>query len=67
MIKKYQFGAAVSLDIQNAFNSMPQAHIMNMLENAKLVVYLYSIIWDWMVLAQIASSTIRKAMTYVVP
>ncbi len=34
-IKKHQFGVAVSLDTQNAFNSMPWTCIMDALNNAK--------------------------------
>ncbi len=46
-IKERQFGAAVSLDIQNAFNSMPWMRILEMLANAKVLVYLRNIIWDY--------------------
>ncbi len=63
-IKKRPFGAVVSLDIQNAFNLVLWTRIMQGLENAKMLVYLLSIIWDYfqdqMVLVQTASNMIRK-------
>ncbi len=46
-IKERQFGAAVSLDIQNAFNSMPWMRILEALANAKVPVYLRNIIRDY--------------------
>ncbi len=46
-IKERQFGAAVSLDIQNAFNSMPWMRILEPLANAKVPVYLLNIIRDY--------------------
>ncbi len=46
-IKKRQFGAAVSLDIQNALNSMPWMRILEALTNAKVPVYLRNISWDY--------------------
>ncbi len=55
---------AVSLDIQNVFNSMPWSCIMDAQENGKVLVYLCSIIQDyfrdWVVAVQTASSMIRK-------
>ncbi len=67
-IKKRQFGAAISLDIQNAFKSVPWTRIMDALVNAKVSVYIRRIIsdyfQDWMVLPQTASSIIKKEMTY---
>ncbi len=66
-IKKCQFSTAVILDIQNAINSMPLMHIMVMIENKKVSVYLHSIIQDYVVLAQTASAMIRKEMTCDVP
>ncbi len=66
-IKKCQFGAAVSLDMQNAFSSMLWAHIIEALVNAKVSIYLHSIIQndfqDPVVLAQTASGMIRNKMT----
>ncbi len=63
-IKKSHFGTAVNFDIQNAFNSMPRMHIMDVLQNAKVPVNLHSIIQDYfqdpVVLAQTAWSMIRK-------
>ncbi len=52
-IKKCQFGAAVSLDSQNKFNSMPWMRILN----AKVPVYLLGITWDYA-----ASGVVRKEM-----
>ncbi len=70
-IKKHLFHSAISLDIQNAFNLMRWACIMEVLENAKLPVYLHNIIWiyfwNWLVLAQTASGMKRKVMTCSVP
>ncbi len=43
-IKERQFGAAVSLNIHNAFNSMPWMRILEALVNAKVPVYLCNII-----------------------
>ncbi len=36
VIKKHQFDAAVSLNIYNAFNSVPWTRFMEALENAKV-------------------------------
>ncbi len=47
VIKKHQFGTAISLDIHNAFNSIPWMCVMDTLENAKVPVYLCSIILDY--------------------
>ncbi len=70
-IKKRQFGTAVSLDIQNTFNSMLRARITDVLENTKVPVDLYSIIQNYLqnqvVLAQTAVGMIRKEMTCGVP
>ncbi len=61
-IKERQFGAAVSLDIQNTFKSMPWMRILEALANAKVLVYLRNIIWDyfwdWVVFVQTASGTV---------
>ncbi len=55
VIRKPPFDAAVSCDIQNAFNLMSWMQIMDKLENSKGPVYLRSIIGDyfqnWVVLA----------------
>ncbi len=65
-IKKHQFGVAVSLNIQNAFNSMPWTHILEALVNAKVPVYLDNITWDYfwdqVVLAQTALGMVKKEM-----
>ncbi len=70
-IKERQFGAAISLDIQNAFNSMPWMRILEALANAKVPVYLRNIIrvyfWDRMVFAQMALGIVQKEMTCGVP
>ncbi len=70
-IKKCQFGAAVSLDTQNAINSMPWMSILEVLANTKVLVYLHNIIWDyfwdWVVFMQTASSIVQKEMTCGVP
>ncbi len=70
-IKERQFGTAISLDIQNAFNSMLWMRILEALANAKVLVYLRNIIRDYfrdrVVFAQMASGTIRKEMTCGVP
>ncbi len=62
---------AVSLDIQNAFNSMPWTRILETLVNAKVPVYHPNIIrdyfWDWVVFSPTASGMVRKEMTYGVP
>ncbi len=66
-MKKHQFSAAVNLDIQNAFNSMPWMHILEALVNAQVPVYLRNIIKDyfrdWVVFVQTASGVVRKEMT----
>ncbi len=46
-IKKGQFGAAVYLDIQNAFNSMLWTHILEVLTKTKVPVYLRNIIRNY--------------------
>ncbi len=70
-IQKRQFGAAVSLDIQNAFNLMPWMFILEVLMNTKVPVYLHNIIQDyfrdWVVFAQTASGMVRKEITCRVP
>ncbi len=66
-IIKRQFGAAIGLDIQNAFNSMPWTRIQEALVNAKVPVYLGNIIRDWVVFVQTASGMVRKEMTCGVP
>ncbi len=70
-IKERQFGTAVSLDIQNAFNSKPWTRILEALVNAKVPVYLHNIIQDYLqdrvVFAQTASDMVRKEMTCGIP
>ncbi len=63
-IKEHQFGAAISLDIQNAFNSMLWMRILEALANTEVPVYLRNIIRDYfqdlVVFAQTASGMVRK-------
>ncbi len=63
-IQKRQFGTVVRLDIYNTFNSMPCMHILAMLLNAKVPVYLRNIIREyfqgWMVFVQTASGMVKK-------
>ncbi len=70
-IKKCQFGAAVSLDIQSIFNLMLWMRILRALVNAKVPVYLCNMIRDyfreWMVFAPTALGMVRKEMTCGVP
>ncbi len=70
-IKKRQFGAAVSLNIQNAFNLMPWTRILEALVNAKVPVYLHNITRDYfrdqVVFAQTTSDMVRKEMICGVP
>ncbi len=70
-IKKRQFHATVSLDIQNAFGSMLWTRILEAIVNAKAQVYLHNIIWDYfrdqVVFAQTALGSVRKEMTCNVP
>ncbi len=44
VIKKHQFGTAVSLNIQNAFNQMLWTRILEVLVHAKVLVYFRNII-----------------------
>ncbi len=61
-IKERQFGTAISLDIQNAFNSMLWMRILEALANAKVPVHSRNIIRDyfrdWVVFVQTASGTV---------
>ncbi len=70
-IKERQFGTAISLGIQSAFNSMPWMRILEALANTKVPVYLRNIICDYfrdpVVFAQTASGTVRKEITCRVP
>ncbi len=63
-MKKHQFGAAISLDIQNAINLMSWTRILEALANAKVLVYLRNIIQDyfqdWGVFTQTASSMVER-------
>ncbi len=61
-IKERQFGAAISLDIQKAFNLMPWMRILEALANAKVPIYLCNIIRDYfrnrVIFAKMASRTV---------
>ena len=70
-IKKRQFCAAVSLDIQNAFNSIPWPRIIEALEKAKVPVYLQKITRSYLdcrfIEAETSAGTVSRKVTCGVP
>ena len=70
-IRKRQFCAAVSLDIKNAFNSMPWPKIIEALANARVPVYLQKILRSYLdcrwIEAETSAGTVTRAVTAGVP